>query len=161
VHYVELRKAFEVCGILSDVYVSKNRNTCGQVYGFVRFTAKLQKALNNVFIGQNIVWANVARFDRFGEVKKELLQEQEEGRKSVEDGGKNKSKNNIDGEKITVRGKNNNEGADIDEGGRKEVENCKLPLAREQILEEVKLTTIGSEEERVIDVWQVHQILSK
>jgi len=46
VHYVELRKAFEVCGILSDVYISKNRNACGQVCGFVRFinvkdTAKL------------------------------------------------------------------------------------------------------------------------
>jgi len=30
----------------------------------------------------------------------------------------------------------------------KEVENCELPLARKQILEEVKLTAIGSEEER-------------
>jgi hypothetical protein len=110
VHYVELRKAFEVCGILSDIYVSKTRNVHGQVYGFVRFinvkdTAKLQKALNNVFFGQNRVWANVARFDRFGEVKKELLQKQAEGIKSVEEGGKNKSKINIDGKKTTVRGK--------------------------------------------------------
>jgi len=42
------------------------------------------------------VWENVARFDRFRKVKKELLQEQEEGKKSVEEGGKNKSKNNLD-----------------------------------------------------------------
>ena len=73
--YVDIRKAFEVCGILSDVYVARNRNARGQNYGFVRFinvkdVAKLRKALNNVYFGQNKVWANVARFDRFGEVKK-------------------------------------------------------------------------------------------
>jgi len=28
---------FEVCGILSDVYVARQLNSRGQVYGFVRF----------------------------------------------------------------------------------------------------------------------------
>lgn len=92
--------------------------------------------------------ANVARFDRFGEVKKELLQKQEEGRKLIQEGGKNKSKINIDGKKITVRGKKNNEGENFDEGGMNVVENCELPLARKQILDEVKLIAVGSEEER-------------
>ena len=54
VHYVDIRKAFEVCGILSNVYVGRNRNVCGQIYGFERFikvkdVVKLHKALNNVF----------------------------------------------------------------------------------------------------------------
>jgi RNA recognition motif-containing protein len=95
VQYVNVRKAFEVCGILSDVYVARNRNARGQNYGFVRFinvkdVVKLLKALNNVCFGQNKVWANIARFDRFGEVKKELLKEAEDGKKSAEVGGKNK-----------------------------------------------------------------------
>ncbi|KEH38026.1 RNA recognition motif [Medicago truncatula] len=72
---LSLRKAFEVCGILSDVYVARNRNARGQNYGFVRYinvkdVAKLQKVLNNVFFGQNKVWENVACFDRFGEGEK-------------------------------------------------------------------------------------------
>jgi hypothetical protein len=32
-----LRQYFEVCGILSDVYVARHLNARGQVYGFVRF----------------------------------------------------------------------------------------------------------------------------
>jgi len=104
VQYVDFRKAFEVCGILSDVYVSRNRNARGQNYGFVCFinvkdVAKLQKALNNVYFGQNKVWANVVRFDRFGEVKKELLQGLEDGRKSEKVEGKKKSKNSDEGGK--------------------------------------------------------------
>jgi RNA recognition motif-containing protein len=95
VQYVDLRKAFEVCGILSNVYVA--RNARGQNYGFVRYinvkdVAKLQKVLNNVFFGQNKVWANVARFDRFGEVKKEFLKGLEDGKIFVAVGGKNKLK---------------------------------------------------------------------
>ena len=102
--YVDLRKASEVCGILSDVYVAQNRNGHGRTYGFMRFihvknVEKLKKALNNVYLGLNKVWANVARFDRFGEVKKELLKELEDGRKLAEGGGKNKSKNNAEVEK--------------------------------------------------------------
>jgi len=65
----------------------------------VKDVAKLQKALNNVYFGHNKVWANVARFDRFGEVKKELLNGVEDVKKSAAVGGKNKSKNDADDEK--------------------------------------------------------------
>jgi hypothetical protein len=61
-----------VCGILSDVYVARQLNSRGQVYGFVRFTNvrnrdKLAQALNNVWIGDLKVWAREARFDRFAQ----------------------------------------------------------------------------------------------
>ena len=65
-----LRQAFEVCGILSDMYVARHRNTCGQEFGFVRFVnvknrGKLLQALNNVWLGDCRVLAKEARFDRF------------------------------------------------------------------------------------------------
>lgn len=52
-----LRKEFEVCGILSDVYVSDRRNANGAAFGFARFSnvkdiLKMLKALNKVFIGE-------------------------------------------------------------------------------------------------------------
>jgi hypothetical protein len=64
-----LRKGFEVCGILEDVYVARKRNKLGQPYGFVRFSnvrdiTKLTKALNAVCFGDFRVRARVARFDR-------------------------------------------------------------------------------------------------
>jgi hypothetical protein len=64
-----LRKGFEVCGILEDVYVAKKRNIHGQPYGFAKFSnvrdvTKLEKALNAVTFGQFRVRASVARFDR-------------------------------------------------------------------------------------------------
>jgi hypothetical protein len=64
-----LRKGFEVCGILEDVYVARKRNKRGQPYGFVRFSnvrdiTKLTKALNAVSFGDFRVRARVARFDR-------------------------------------------------------------------------------------------------
>jgi hypothetical protein len=64
-----LRKGFEVCGILEDVYVAKKRNMHGKPYGFVKFSnvrdvTKLEKALNAVSFGQFRVSASVARFDR-------------------------------------------------------------------------------------------------
>jgi hypothetical protein len=169
--YVDIRKAFEVCGILSDVYVSRNRNARGQNYGFVRYinvkdVAKLQKALNNVYFGQNKVWANVARFDRFGEVKKELLNGSEDGKRSAVVGGKNKSKNNADekkekkesnimggknksknSEKIVVKEKIN-EGEKNNDGGIIDSEKEEMVLARKHALEQVKLNAKGSEEER-------------
>jgi len=48
-----LRQEFEVCGILTDVFMVRKRNSRGQVYGFVRFSnvknvEKLSHALNNV-----------------------------------------------------------------------------------------------------------------
>ena len=59
-----------MCGVLTDVYVARQRNARGQVYGFVRFSNvknanKLSKALNNVWFGHLRVWAREARFDRF------------------------------------------------------------------------------------------------
>jgi len=62
-----LRQFFEVCCILSDVYVARHLNACGQVYGFVRFLNvknrdKLGQALNNIWIGDCRVWAREARF---------------------------------------------------------------------------------------------------
>lgn len=67
-----LRQFFEVCGILSDIYVARKLNYRGQVYGFVRFEnvrniEKLASALNNVWIGDHRVWAREARFDRFAQ----------------------------------------------------------------------------------------------
>ncbi|GAU37762.1 hypothetical protein TSUD_102790 [Trifolium subterraneum] len=64
-----LRKGFEVCGILEDVYVAKKRNIYGEPYGFVKFSNvcdvnKLSKALNVVYFGHFRVRARVARFDR-------------------------------------------------------------------------------------------------
>ncbi|KAK2409469.1 heterogeneous nuclear ribonucleoprotein A0 [Trifolium repens] len=64
-----LRKGFEVCGILEDIYVARKRNKQGQPYGFVRFSnvrdiPKLTKALNAVCFGDFRVRARVARFDR-------------------------------------------------------------------------------------------------
>ena len=53
----QLRQSFEVCGILSDVYIARKRNFRGQTYDFLRFVNvrnkdKLALALNNVWIGQ-------------------------------------------------------------------------------------------------------------
>ena len=64
-----LRKGFEVCGILEEVFVANNRNRNSEVYGFVRYAKvrdvdKLLKALNNVCFGQYCVRVVLARFDR-------------------------------------------------------------------------------------------------
>ncbi|PNX91764.1 RNA recognition motif, partial [Trifolium pratense] len=64
-----LRKGFEVCGILEDVYVAKKRNKYGQPYGFVKFSnvkdvSKMIKALNNVWFGYFRIRASVAMFER-------------------------------------------------------------------------------------------------
>jgi hypothetical protein len=82
-----LRKGFEVCGILEDVYVAKNRNLRGQPYGFVKFSnvrdvTKLLKALNAVYFGHFRIRARVARFDRTTMPRAE--KEKEEGKKGVE-----------------------------------------------------------------------------
>ncbi|GAU27940.1 hypothetical protein TSUD_146550 [Trifolium subterraneum] len=63
-----LRKGFEVCGMLEDVYVAKKLNKYGAPYGFVKFSNvrdvnKLSKALNAVYFGHYRVRARVARFD--------------------------------------------------------------------------------------------------
>ncbi|KEH15969.1 hypothetical protein MTR_0406s0010 [Medicago truncatula] len=73
IHYLNTRQGFEVCGILTNLFVSHFRNKRGQLFGFVRLThvrdvAKLNKALNNVVFGHLKVWANITRFDRFSGV---------------------------------------------------------------------------------------------
>ena len=65
-----LRQAFEVCGILTDIYIARQRNTRGQEFGFVRYVnvrnkVTLAQALNNVRIYNSCVWACEAKFDRF------------------------------------------------------------------------------------------------
>jgi hypothetical protein len=69
ISYFNLRKGFEVCGILEDIYVANKRNIHGEVYGFVKFSNvkdvnKLLKALNVVCFGNYRVQARVGRFDR-------------------------------------------------------------------------------------------------
>ncbi|GAU51099.1 hypothetical protein TSUD_411800 [Trifolium subterraneum] len=64
-----LRKGFEVCGILEDVFVARKRNRLGESYGFVKFSnvrdiAKTTKALNAVWFGHYRVIASVANFER-------------------------------------------------------------------------------------------------
>ncbi|GAU19085.1 hypothetical protein TSUD_79070 [Trifolium subterraneum] len=64
-----LRKGFEVCGMLEDVYVAKKLNKFGAPYGFIKFSNvrdvnKLSKALNVVYFGHFRVRARVERFDR-------------------------------------------------------------------------------------------------
>jgi len=102
--YVNLRQGFEVCGILEDLYVTKNYNAQGKVYGFVRFgkvknVAKLTKALNEVRFGVYRVFAKVARFDRFAKYS------EEEGNQ------KGKEKQVVEGDKKV------SDGIPIDDGG--------------------------------------------
>ncbi|GAU12294.1 hypothetical protein TSUD_142030 [Trifolium subterraneum] len=68
-NFSDLRKGFEVCGILEDVYVAKKRNYRGDAFGFVKFenvkdVNKLWKALNDVWFGYFRVRARLVRFDR-------------------------------------------------------------------------------------------------
>jgi len=84
----QLRQSFEVCGILSDIYIARKRNFRGQMYGFLRFVNvrnkdKLALALNNVWIGQCRIWAREARFDRFASDSKVM---NDVGRSKVEEG---------------------------------------------------------------------------
>jgi hypothetical protein len=64
-----LRKGFEVCGMLEDVFVPNKRNRNGEPYGFVKFlnvrdVSKMTKALNVVWFGHFRVRASVAKFER-------------------------------------------------------------------------------------------------
>jgi len=74
ISYISLRRGFEVCGMMEDVYLAKKRNANGGVFGFVRYdnvkdVDKLLKAVNNVWFGDWRVVAKVASFDRFGNKK--------------------------------------------------------------------------------------------
>jgi len=71
VSYISLRRGFEVCAIMEDVYLARKRNVNGGVFSFVRYgnvkdVDKLLKALNNVWFGDCRVVAKVASFDRLG-----------------------------------------------------------------------------------------------
>ena len=71
ISYISLRRGFEVCGIMEDVYLARKRNVNGGVFGFVRYgnvrdVDNLLKALNNVWFGDWRVVAKVASFDRLG-----------------------------------------------------------------------------------------------
>jgi len=73
-----LRQQFEVCSILNDVFLARQQNSSGQVYGFVRFANvrnvdKLSQALNNVWFGHLKVWAREARFVCFAHNDKKPL----------------------------------------------------------------------------------------
>ncbi|XP_045791437.1 uncharacterized protein LOC123886142 [Trifolium pratense] len=85
-----LRKGFEVCGVLEDVFVAKKRIRYGQPYGFVKFSnvknvSKLMNALNNVWFGYFRVKASVALFDRNAP---ELGRNQEKHKDGLEKGDK-------------------------------------------------------------------------
>ena len=100
--YVNLRRGLEVCGILADVYVSRNLNVKGHIFGFAKFlkvchVEKLNKSLNNVLFRDNSLFTKMAKFDSFrnsvrsggglGDGEKSLRQE---GEKNVKVGaGKN------------------------------------------------------------------------
>jgi len=67
-----------VCGVLTDVFVARQRNARSKVYDFVRFSHvknanKLSKALNNAWFGHFRVWDREARFDRFANNGKKPL----------------------------------------------------------------------------------------
>ena len=87
--FLFLRKGFEVCGILEDVFVANNRHCNGVVYGFVkvRDVDKQLKALNNVCFGQYCVHAKLARFDKSKRVR-EFEGDGGKVRLSEGDGGK-------------------------------------------------------------------------
>jgi hypothetical protein len=132
-----LRKGFEVCGILEDVFVANNRNKNGEVYVFVHFANvqdvdKLLKALNNVRFGQYRVCAVLARFDRKRERKGVKMREGEGvgGKRGGESGGEvvkvrekegegEKSKDGLEGKKKEEVGEG---GVGDGEGGRPEEE---------------------------------------
>lgn len=90
---MELIKGFETCGILSDVYVSHDRNARVQVFGFSRsihmwVVGKLDRAMHNVFVGHQRGWTNVTCFNRFGGVGKELGKKKNGLRKHLVEGEK-------------------------------------------------------------------------
>ncbi|CAI8615147.1 unnamed protein product [Vicia faba] len=75
ISFFHVKKQFEVCGMLDDVYFACNRNKYGIRYGFARFinvkdVSKLLKALNNICFGHMRVWDRVAQFDKGAIVRK-------------------------------------------------------------------------------------------
>jgi len=133
-----LRQAFEVYGILTDVYIARHRNARGQEFGFVRYVnvrnkEKLAKALNNIWMGQCHIWAREARFDRFAHnhlevrvsndvVRKDVVARQPVVRSGIEgvkhvSGGDQKLGEKGEGEKKVAIG--SVEASVVGEGGKK------------------------------------------
>ena len=133
-----LRQAFEVCGILIDVYVAQHRNARGQEFGFVRYVIvrnkeKLAQELNNIWMRQCHIWAREARFDRFAYnhlevrvsndvVRKEVVVRQPVVRSGIEgvkhvSGGDHKLGEKGEGEKKVMIG--SVEVSVVGEGGKK------------------------------------------
>lgn len=124
-----------MCGILSDVYLSRFRNVRGQRFGFAKFSKvrdveKLKKALNNVVFWDLRLFANVAKFDRFIEKNRGSAGGEERN------GGKRVEGENNRGNK---EGKNSREmEGKVDERGD----------SRKLVLEKVKVAAIHCELER-------------
>ena len=102
ISYSSLRKGFEVCGIMEDIYLARKRNVNGAVFGFVRYSKvkdvdKLLKAVNNVWLGDYKVVAKVSTYDRNGNKRGDG--------KDRGEGGKNS-----DGEKRRIEGEKRYEG---------------------------------------------------
>jgi len=103
ISYSSLRKGFEVCGIMEDIYLARKRNVNGAVFGFVRYSKvkdvdKLLKAINNVWFGDCKVVAKVSTYDRYGN-KRGDGKDRGEG-ENISEGEKRK----IEGEKREVVG---------------------------------------------------------
>ncbi|MCI04548.1 RNA recognition motif, partial [Trifolium medium] len=69
IQHFNLKKAFEVCGILENVHVASKRNVKGCKYGFARFSnvrdvTKLLHAINDISFDQLHICAKVERFDK-------------------------------------------------------------------------------------------------
>jgi hypothetical protein len=100
-----LRQQFEVCGIMSDVFVARQCNSRGQVYGFVWFSNvknadKLSRA-NNIWFGHLKVWAREVRYNRFVvNDNKSVVISRVKGRKEKVVVGKPKVSDFGEGEKI-------------------------------------------------------------
>jgi len=118
VPYFIVKEAFEVCGIMDNLFLPRKTNKHGHIYGFVRFAnvrdaEKLLKALNNITFGQFCVWAKFARFDR-----KPLEQVEPRGSEGVRGVSvvrkKEELKKDCEGDKSEHGVKNKEDGGDIE-----------------------------------------------
>jgi len=74
ISYFYLHQGCKLCGMLEDLYLAKNYNAYGKVYGYVCYSNvenvdKTTMALNDVSFVAYRVFANVARFVNSSEVK--------------------------------------------------------------------------------------------
>jgi len=112
-----LRKGFEFCGILEDFFVANNRNKNSEVYAFVwyakvRDVDKLLKALNNVCFGQYCVRVVLAKFDKKGSRKGDVVRKGEGV--GGEEGGKVEGMGSVEGIKVGNKGSEGEKSKDGD-----------------------------------------------